>query len=104
MIKNHQEFFSSTLPTISAADEKLDAESKPIRALLCALIDRAVEDLRVTATYRSKQVNDAVAFDKSTARTFLDSRIYRGICRRLYLPSDKIRNAALFDNPTQSHA
>ena len=49
MIKNHQEFFSSTLPTNSAADEKLDAESKPIRALLCALIDRAVEDLRVTA-------------------------------------------------------
>lgn len=104
MIKNHLEIFSPPSRTISAADEKLDAESQPIRALLCALIDRAVEDLRVTATYQSKQVNDAVAFDKSTARTFLDSRIYRGICRRLYLPAAKIRNAALFDNPTQSHA
>ena len=49
-------------------------------------------------------MNDAVAFDKSTARTFLDSRIYRGICRRLYLPSARIRNAALFDNQTESHA
>lgn len=104
MKKNHQEFFSSTSQTISASDAKLDAETKPIRDLLCALIVRAVEDLQITATYQSKQMNNAVAFDKSTARDFLDSRIYRGLCSRLNLPAAEIRHAALFDNPTQAHA
>ena len=104
MIKNHKEYFSSLSQTSSVADEKLDAESKPLRRLLCALIDRAVEDLRSTATYRSPQMNNAAAFDKSTASHFIDSRIYRWMCARMHLPSARIRNAALFDNQTESHA
>lgn len=104
MIKNHQEYFSSTSPTCSAADEKLDAETKPIRALLCALIERAVADLQVTHTFKSPQMNNAAAFDKLTALDFLNSRFYRSICSQLCLPADKIRTAAIFDNPTQAHA
>lgn len=104
MKKNHQEFFSYISPTSSAAEESLDAETKPIRALLCALIERAVEDLRVTHTFKSKQMNDAVAFDKSTAKAFLDSPIYRSLCRRMNIPHDKIRATAIFDTPTHSHA
>jgi len=48
-------------------------------------------------------MNNAAAYDKSTASHFIDSRIYRWMCARMHLPSARIRNAA-FDNQTESHA
>jgi hypothetical protein len=96
MKKNHVLHVLHSCPSAitSASVSELDSETRPIRRLLCAILDQAHED----ATTKAKLADDYKAVElemaRTSARTFIASPTYAAICDVLALPSDKMRTAA----------
>lgn len=95
MKKNHTIHVLRSCPweNTSAPESQLDTETRPIRSLLCAVLDQAHEDATSTARLSSKFKATELEMARATARTFIASPAYAAICDMLGLPCDKMRAA-----------
>jgi hypothetical protein len=64
------------------------------RALLCAVIQQAVEDTDPTE-YQDRGKNSEAAYDLASALEFIRHPFFAALCEELHLPTDKIRRRAL---------
>lgn len=96
MKKNHTIHVLRSCPweNTSAPESQLDTETRPIRSLLCAVLDQAHEDAttksKLSSTYKATELEMA----RTSARTFIASPTYAALCNVLALPCDKMRTAA----------
>lgn len=69
-------------------------DDQACRALMCAFIRTAVEDVDIKTDYQTPSRNDENRLHQQTAVEFLRSPLFRSLCTQLRLPSDKILRAA----------
>lgn len=69
-------------------------DEKACRALMCAFIRTAVEDVDIKTDYQTAYQNDENRLHQQTAIEFLRTPLFRSLCTQLRLPADKILRAA----------
>ena len=76
----------------SLTEEELTYEKlKPWRNLLCALIEKAVEDAKGFKTFKRKDAAADSKHNYETARSFIESKFFIELTETLGLPGTKIR-------------
>ena len=64
------------------------------RALLCAVIQQAVEDVEAKIDYVNKWKNKDGELYRNSAAEFIRDPFFQELCEQLKAPADKIRTAA----------
>lgn len=64
------------------------------RALICAVIEQAVEDVEAKVDYVDTWKNKDGELYRNSAADFLRDPFFKELCEQLKVPADKIRTAA----------
>ena len=64
------------------------------RALLCAVIQQAVEDVEAKIDYVDTRKNKDGELYRNSAAEFIRDSFFQELCEQLKVPADKIRTAA----------
>ena len=72
-----------------------DADTLFTRNIMCAMIQRAVEDLKNETTYGKTNAQSHADQNRRSAKYFLQSDFFNSLCETLGLPACKIKREAL---------